>query len=140
MLSVSREQFRELAKRGNLIPIFREVMGDVDTPVSAYLKIATGDHSFLLESVERGGRFARYSFIGSDPGMIFQSHEGKIKITENGKTKTYSASGDPLDELRQLMVAFRPVGYEDLPIFYGGAVGFLSWESVTLFEPTVPRA
>ncbi|MEM1058765.1 MAG: anthranilate synthase component I [Verrucomicrobiota bacterium] len=140
MVSVTLEQFRKLSKRGNLIPVYRELMGDVDTPVSAYLKIATGEHSFLLESVERGGRFARYSFLGSDPSLIFVAREGRIEITENGKTRTYTASGDPLEELRRLMAPYRPVGVEDLPIFYGGAVGFLGYEAVTAFEPTVPRA
>jgi len=140
MVSVSIEEFRQLAKRGNLIPVYRELMGDVDTPVSAYLKIATGDHSFLLESVERGGKFARYSFLGSDPSLIFIARGGQIEITENGKTRTYTAAGDPLEELRGLMAPFRPVGVEDLPIFYGGAVGFLGYEAVTTFETTVPRA
>ncbi len=137
---MTRDQFRELAKRGNLIPVYRELMGDVDTPVSAYLKIATGDHSFLLESVERGGKFARYSFLGSDPNLIYVYHDGKVEITENGKTRTYSAAGDPLEELRNLMAPYRPVGVDDLPIFYGGAVGFLSYEAATTFETTVPRA
>ena len=58
-LSLSRESFRELARRGNLIPLYREIIADMETPVSAFQKIDTGDHSFLFESVEKGGKFAR---------------------------------------------------------------------------------
>ena len=69
----SRESFRELARRGNLIPVYREIIADMETPVSAFQKIDTGDHSFLFESVEKGGKFARYSFLGASPHLIFQA-------------------------------------------------------------------
>ena len=72
-LSLSRESFRELARLGNLIPLYREIIADMETPVSAFSKIDTGDHSFLFESVEKGNKFARYSFLGASPHLIFQA-------------------------------------------------------------------
>lgn len=140
MISPNRDEFFALAQKGNLIPVSREIMADLETPVSAYLKIDTGDHSFLLESVERGGRFARYSFLGASPGVIFTAREGQVSITENGQTRTFQSETDPLSELQKLMGRFKPVGAEHLPIFSGGAVGYLSYEAVTYFEKTVPRA
>lgn len=140
MISPTRDEFFALAKQGNLIPVSREIMADLETPVSAYLKIDTGDHSFLLESVERGGRFARYSFLGASPNIIFTAREGKVTITENGKSRSFETKTDPLKELQELMARFKPVHAPDLPIFSGGAVGYLAYESVTYFEKTVPRA
>jgi anthranilate synthase component 1 len=140
MLSLSREDFRALAKQGNLIPIYREVMADLETPVSAYLKIDTGGPSFLLESVEKGGRFARYSFLGASPGIIFTQRGRQVRVRENGEERSYETAHDPLEELRRLMARYRPVAIEGLPIFSGGAVGLLSYEATTLFEPAVPRA
>jgi anthranilate synthase component 1 len=136
----SRESFRELAHRGNLIPVYREIIADMETPVSAFQKIDTGDHSFLFESVEKGGKFARYSFLGASPSVMFQSHGKKITFKEGAQERTYDIEGDPLHELERLMAAYKPVAVEGLPLFYGGAVGYLGFEAVTQFEPTVPRA
>jgi anthranilate synthase component 1 len=140
MPSLSLEQFTSLAKKGNLIPVYREIIADLETPVSAYLKIDTGDHSFLLESVENGGRFARYSFLGASPGLTFSMDRGKVVITENGETRSFQSQEDPLHELQKIMEKFKPVAIDDLPPFYGGAIGYLSYEAVTYFEKTVPRA
>jgi anthranilate synthase component I len=140
MISPSREEFLALSKQGNLIPVYREIMADLETPVSAYLKIDTGSHSFLFESVERGGRFARYSFLGASPNLIFTARDGKITITENGKKRSFKTQTDPLRELQQIMERYKPVGSEHLPIFTGGAVGYLGYECATYFEKTVPRA
>ena len=136
----SREAFRELARQGNLIPIYREVIADMETPVSAFAKINTGDHSFLFESVEKGGRFARFSFLGASPSFTFQARGRNISISEHGRRRNYVIEGDPLHELEKLMSAYRPVTVEGLPLFYGGAVGYLGFEAVTLFEPSVKRA
>src|SRR5271155_2807383 len=139
-LSVSREKFRELAHRGNLIPIYREIIADMETPVSAFQKIDTGDHSFLFESVEKGNKFARYSFLGASPHLIFQAHGKNITLREGAKQRDYTIQDDPLHELERLMAGYRPVPTDGLPLFYGGAVGYLGFEAVTQFEPTVPRA
>src|SRR5271155_3737926 len=95
-LSVSREKFRELAHQGNLIPIYREIIADMETPVSAFHKIDTGDHSFLFESVEKGGRFARYSFLGASPHVIFQARGKNISLREGKEERSYTIADDPL--------------------------------------------
>jgi anthranilate synthase component 1 len=136
----SREEFRALAEHGNLIPVYREIIADMETPVSAFQKIDTGDHSFLFESVEKGGKFARYSFLGASPQLIFQARESEITLREGGSERRYICEGDPLRELEWLMAGYRPVAHGDLPLFYGGAVGYLGFEAVTQFEKTVPRA
>jgi anthranilate synthase component 1 len=136
----SRESFRELAHQGNLIPVYREIIADMETPVSAFQKIDTGDHSFLFESVEKGGKFARYSFLGASPQVIFQARGKEVVLREGAKERRYVIADDPLRELERIMAGFRPVAVEGLPLFYGGAVGYLGFEVVTQFEPTVPRA
>jgi anthranilate synthase component 1 len=136
----SRESFRERAHRGNLIPVYREIIADMETPVSAFHKIDTGDHSFLFESVEKGNKFARYSFLGASPHLIFQARGKTITLREGAEQRAYTIEDDPLRELERLMAGYRPVPADDLPLFYGGAVGYLGFEAVTEFEPTVPRA
>jgi anthranilate synthase component 1 len=136
----SRETFRELATQGNLIPVYREIIADMETPVSAFAKIDTGDHSFLFESVEKGGKFARYSFLGASPYLTFQARGNNITLSEGSRSRAYVCEGDPLHELERLMAVYRPVAVEGLPLFYGGAVGYLGFEAATLFEPSVRRA
>jgi len=136
----AREVFRELARQGNLIPVYREIIADMETPVSAFAKIDTGDHSFLFESVEKGGKFARYSFLGASPCLTIQTRGKKVKVCEGGRVRAYEMEGDPLHEIERLMAGYKPVTVEGLPLFYGGAVGYLGFEAVTLFEPSVPRA
>jgi anthranilate synthase component I len=136
----SRESFRERAHRGNLIPVYREIIADMETPVSAFTKIDTGDHSFLFESVEKGNKFARYSFLGASPYLTFQARGKNIILREGAEQRAYTIEGDPLHELERLMAGYVPVPDDSLPLFYGGAVGYLGFEAVTQFEPTVPRA
>ena len=102
-LSPSRESFRELAHRGNLIPVYREIIADMETPVSAFHKIDTGDHSFLFESVEKGNKFARYSFLGASPHLIFQARGKNITLREGAEQRAYTIDRDPLHELEHLM-------------------------------------
>ncbi len=123
-LSPSRESFRELAHRGNLIPVYREIIADMETPVSAFHKIDTGDHSFLFESVEKGNKFARYSFLGASPHLIFQAYGKNITLAKARSRRHYAIEDDPLHELERLMAGYRPVPVDDLPLFYGGAVGY----------------
>ena len=111
-------EVRKLKRHGNLVPICRDIVADLETPVSAYLKIARGPYSFLLESVEGGERLARYSFIGSEPYLIVKG-EGK---------------GDPLLEVERELGKYRPVSLPGLPRFHGGAVGYLAYEVVRHFE------
>ena len=142
LIQPTREEFRELAKQGNLIPVSTELIADVETPISAFRKIDRGGYSFLLESAEKSDDGGRYSFVGTNPRIIFESCGKTIRITENGETREFTANGDPGDplaELQSLMAKFRPVtppGIE-LPRFIGGAVGYLSFDTVRYFEPTI---
>ncbi len=115
----SFSEFHKLAARGNLIPIYREIIADMDTPVSAFQKLAASEESsFLLESVEHGEKVGRYSFIGSRPSKIFQAKEGQ----------------DLTVELEKYMKNYRMVKLRGLPSFCGGLVGYLSYENVSFFE------
>ncbi|MDE1170280.1 MAG: anthranilate synthase component I [Verrucomicrobium sp.] len=142
MLTPSRETFRALARQGNLIPVYREIVADLDTPVSAYLKLdgAVGAPSFLLESAEHNGRFSRYSFLGASPRLVFTMRGEEVTLEERGEVRRYKTQADPLAELQRLMAPYRPVPVEGLPLFSGGAVGYLAYEAATHFEKTVPRA
>ena len=117
------EQVKELAHKGNLIPICREINADLDTPVSAYLKVARPPYSFLLESVEGGERIARYSFIGTEPSSVIRTGRGQPL----GKI-------DPLNPIEQELAQFKLIEVPDMQRFNGGAVGYLSYESVNYFE------
>ncbi len=128
---------REMREQGNICPIYREIMADLETPVSAYLKVARGAYSFLLESVEGGQHIARYSFIGSDPYLVLRMDGGIAHATQGGYKQTLPYS-DPLIVLGSYLSAYRPVRLPDLPRFVGGAVGYLSYETVSYFE-RLPR-
>ena len=132
-------EFNELAKRGNLIPVYREILADRLTPVSAYEKLTAGEPdgvSFLLESVEGGERIGRYSFLSSNPTLIFRSKGRSAEITEYGLTRTLEiAEGDdPLTHLKRLLSRCDYVESPDLPRFCGGAVGFFGYDVVRFFE------
>jgi anthranilate synthase component 1 len=122
------EQVKALASQGNLVPVYREINADMETPVSAYLKIANGPHSFLLESVEGGERLARYSFMGTEPYRVIKTGPGQPE-----------AAVDPLILVEQELARFKPVAVAGLPRFLGGAVGYLSYDCVSYFEPRVPH-
>jgi anthranilate synthase component 1 len=128
------ETFRELANQGNLIPIYREILADTITPVSALLNLGSEPHVFLLESVEGGEKWGRYTFLGSDPRIIFKVRGEEVTIRENGTVCTIRHEGDPLKYLKEILDRYRPVFIEGLPRFYGGAVGFLGYGMVRFFE------
>ena len=129
----SLEAMRSLLAQGNLCPIYREILADLETPVSAYLKLAQAGPSFLLESVTGGQNVGRYSFIGSDPYQILRMHDGVAQATQGGYKQTLPYD-DPLLVLDSYLNAYRPVRLPGLPIFVGGAVGYLSYESARYFE------
>src|SRR5689334_24273997 len=126
-------EIRDLREQGNLCPIYAEIMADLETPVSAFLKIARGPHSFLLESVTGGQHIGRYSFIGSDPYLVLRMHDGIAQATQGGYKQTLRYS-DPLLVLDSYLSAYRPVRLPNLPIFVGGAVGYLAYEAARYFE------
>lgn len=119
-------------------PISREILADVETPVSAYLKIANGTPSFMLESIEGGERLARYTFLGSGPVLDVTMRDGEVSLERNGEV-TARSFADPLKMLGDILASFqtKPVPGLSLPRFTGGAVGYLAYESIRYFEPRV---
>ena len=129
-------EFVELAQRGTFVPVYREIMADLLTPVSAFLKIAEhSDYAFLLESVEGGEHVGRYSFLGKDPFLILRGRAGETTIEQAG---VRTARSEPFVEvLRSLMAEFSAPFVPDLPRFTGGAVGYLDYDTAEWFEPAV---
>jgi len=137
----SREEFRLLARKGNLIPVLADFFADLETPVSAYAKLAASRPAFLFESVEGGENASRYSFLGCNPRKVFEAREETTVIRERGgRVREIPTPADPLRLIEEEIALFRPVEIEGLPPFVGGAVGFLSYEYIHRIEPTVPRA
>ena len=130
----SLEKFCSLTEKGNLIPIYREILADMETPVSAFKKIDDGEYSFLLESIAGGEKWARYSFLGSSPGKIFRCSGEQYEVLERDRVVHRGQSSDPLAEIKQLMAAYRPVQVDGLPPFFGGLVGYLGYDMVRFFE------
>ena len=138
MYQPSFAEFEKLAQKGNLIPVYREILADVETPVSVLMKLQNKDHVYLLESVEGGEKWGRYSFLGTDAGVVFRVHGDKVIIEEKGKVTTREHKGNPLNFLRELLNRYKPVTIPGLPRFYGGAVGYLGYEMVRYFEKLPP--
>lgn len=128
------EQFERYAELGNLIPVYREILADMETPVSAFRKIDNGHTSFLLESIEGGEKWARYSFLGSGPARIFRCRDRSFEVLVDGQVEQQGESQDPIAELQKLLAAYRPVEVAGLPRFFGGAVGYLGYDMVRFVE------
>ena len=129
------KDFREAAKSGNTIPVYRSILADMETPVSAFYKLMPDNYAFLLESVEGGENLARYSFLGNQPSVLFHSkgHQVTIEYLEKGETIVQEYE-DPLSALEELMQNYRPVHNTELPNFHGGAVGYMSYDMVRFVE------
>jgi anthranilate synthase component 1 len=121
------------------VPVFAELPADLDTPLSAYLRLRPGPYSFLLESVEGGEKWARYSFLGTDPLMVLSAKNGRITLRRGSAKAERLPDGDPLEALRGLLREFQPVAVPGLPRFQGGAVGFLAYDMVRHME-RLPRS
>jgi anthranilate synthase component 1 len=134
MYTPGKERFVELAKRGNLVPVYREFMADMETPVSAFAKLDRATHAFLLESVEGGEKIARYSFLGADPSVIFTARGREVTLVENGAARTTPCAGSPIDELEALLGRYRVVELPELPRFFGGAVGYFAYDVIQYIE------
>ncbi|HNW39666.1 MAG TPA: anthranilate synthase component I [Candidatus Omnitrophota bacterium] len=136
MIKPDLKEFIRLTQKGNLIPVYKEVNADLDTPVSAFLKMQQTDYSFLLESVEGQEKIARYSFLGTNPSLIFKSRGANIEIIypQNNKRKSFVTRLTPLDEIKKIMKDFRSVEVAGLPRFYGGLVGYIGYGMVSFFE------
>ncbi len=148
MYTPSLKEFIKLSKQCNIIPVYKEINADLDTPVSAFLKIKKDAYAFLLESVEGQENIARFSFLGSNPCLVFQSKGKNISVEYRGagknqvnnfgaakKTlKQYVTATDPLDEIKKIMKDFRAARIKGLPRFYGGFVGYIGYDMVRFFE------
>jgi anthranilate synthase component 1 len=135
----SYEEFVDLARRGTFVPVVKEIIADLLTPVSAFLKIAEhSDYAFLFESVEGGERVARYSFLGKDPFLVLRQKGTRTVTDRSGVT---SHSQEPfVPALRRLMAEFQSPFVPDLPRFTGGAVGFIGYDASPMFEPALADA
>jgi anthranilate synthase component 1 len=151
MYSPSLEDFQKLAAQGNLIPVTRRLLADIETPLSAYRKIRGPGESFLFESVEGGEHLGRYSFVGCNPRAIIRQFGHRVELVENGKViQQFTMSGetdsapaqkvrDGLEVVERVMNQYRVVSVPGLPRFTGGAVGFIGYEFIHDVEPIVPR-
>jgi anthranilate synthase component 1 len=139
MKQTTYEEFVDLARRGTFVPVVKEIIADLLTPVSAFLKIAEhSDYAFLFESVEGGERVARYSFLGKDPFLVLRQKTGRTVIDRSGVT---NESDEPFVlALRRLMAEFQSPFVPDLPRFTGGAVGFIGYDVSPVFEPALADA
>jgi anthranilate synthase component 1 len=134
MYCPSLEEFLRLSRQGNLIPVYREILADMETPVSAFCKIDDGKSAFLLESIAGGEKWARYSFLGVGSGRAFRCRDRQFEILENGRPVETSDSTDMLAELKRFLSPYQPVALPDLPRFFGGAVGYLGYDMVRHIE------
>jgi len=134
MYSPNFADFESYTRRGNLIPVYREILADIETPVSVLRKLQNEEYVYLLESVEGGEKWGRYSFIGTGASLIFRVRDAQVIIEEKGKSRIIEHEGRPLDLLREILARYRPVATPGLPRFFGGAVGYLGYDMVRYFE------
>ncbi len=151
MFSPSLDEFLKLAAQGNLVPVSRRILADFETPLSAYRKIRGEGESFLLESVEGGERLGRYSFVGCNPRVTIRQTADRVEVIQDGTTaETYHVCREPesgcepcvrdgLEVVEKVMSRYQPVSLPGLPVFTGGAVGFIGYEFIHDIEPVVPR-
>ncbi len=134
-LNISQEEFIKLSQEYNVIPVYKEIVLDIDTPLSVFLKTKSSDRfSFLFESVEKGENKGRYSFIGSSKPVYIKT-KGKYTIKYNlGKTEIVE-SDKPLNEIKNIVKNFKPAKFEDLPPFWGGLVGYIGYDVIKFYEP-----
>ena len=133
MIQPSFREFAELARQGNVVPVYEEILMDLETPVSFYNRLKKSRHSFLLESVEGSERWARYSFLGTAPELVFKAWGRELEITRGRKTERRT-SDDPLGVLAGILDGYKPAtAVPDLP-FTGGALGYVSYDAVEMLH------
>ncbi len=135
LIHPTADEFRARATHGNLVPVWGEILADLETPVSLYRKLRASGRTFLLESVENGEQLGRYSFLGFEPRAVFRSRDGKQELEPAdalGPPLEFAAK--PLQSLRNLMSRFRPVADAKLPPFTGGLVGYMAYDTIRDIE------
>ena len=140
-LSPSFERFSDLAAEATLVPVWREFLFDVDTAVTAYAKLAEAPFGFLLESVEGGEQWARFSFLGTRPSGAWRLHRGVVSTWSPEEGWREVGSDDPLSDLDARLRAHHPAEVDGLPRFWGGAVGYFGYDVVREIErlPDAPE-
>jgi anthranilate synthase component 1 len=136
-LQPSFEEVLTYFEQGDLVPVYRTLLADLETPVSVYMKLThAGKRAFLLESVEGGERVGRYSFIGVDPAGILRVHRGEVSLRtkEGTQRRALALNEDPLHVVEAYIKQFRPVKLPGLPRLVGGAVGYMAYDIVRYFE------
>ncbi len=134
-VNLSFDQFSELAKNYNVIPVFKEILSDIDTPLSVFSKIYSPDRfNFLLESVEKGENVGRYSFIGSSLPVYIRTKGNVAEFYNKGKIN-YKNTTDPIENLKEILKEFKPAKIKDLPPFWGGMVGYVGYDVIHFYEP-----
>lgn len=133
MLYPDLDEFKKLSKKGNVIPLYTEILADLDTPVTAFLKLG-GSPAFLLESLEGGEKWARYSFIGARPARILRGSGTSIEIIENNHKPHFIKAENPFKVIKQEIARYKPVEVNGLPRFYGGLVGYIGYDMVRFLE------
>ena len=134
MFTPDLDAFRRLATQGNLIPVSRQILADMETPVSAFRKIDSGNYAFLLESVEGGEQWGRYSFLGSNPSLVLRAKGDRVELLRGAGTQQFPGGQDPVAALKGVMSCYRAVSVPGLPRFTGGMVGYLSYDIVRHLE------
>ena len=129
MIQPTFKVFCELAKQGNLVPVYQELLMDLETPLSFFKRLERDRYAFLLESVEGSERWARYSFLGTRPQRIFKARGHDIEIIEHGKSRKLTREA-PLKVLEELLKGYQPVTVAGVPPFFGGALGYVSYDAV----------
>ncbi|GIO59030.1 MULTISPECIES: anthranilate synthase component I [Paenibacillus] len=132
MLNPSKEQVIALAGQYNLIPVVKRLLADMETPIRIFQRYAQRECAFLLESVEGGSQWARYSFIGTDPFMMISGKKGEIVLEQGGQKQLMK--GKPVEELKALLRTYRSPKLDDLPPFTGGAIGFFGYDLLQYYE------
>lgn len=139
--NIDLKTFESLSAEGNVIPVYADLMADLETPVTAYAKLKLDGPAFLLESIEGGERLSRYTFIACRPRKVFKSFADVTHVEENGcEPVTIPTPTDPLTLIEEELKGYKPIEFPELAPFTGGAVGYLSYEYISRIEPTVPVA
>ncbi len=133
MIYPDKKEFINKSREGNLIPVYREILADLETPLSAFLKLR-GKTGFLLESVEGEEKWARYSFIGGNPSLTIEGKGGNVTITRGKIREKVNFVKDPLEIVSAQLKKYRPVIIPGLPRFFGGFVGYIGYDTVRYFE------
>ncbi|MGE0080152.1 MAG: anthranilate synthase component I [Thiohalomonadaceae bacterium] len=138
---MTADRFAELARQGfNRIPVMREVLADLDTPLSVYLKLAEGPYSYLFESVQGGEKWGRYSIIGLPARTVVRVHGHEVSVEENGRVVERAEVADPLAWVEAFHGRFKVVEQPGMPRFNGGLVGYFGYDTIRYIEPRLARA